>query len=147
MTSRIICVGNQYVPGDDTGPRVYHCLAQMRLPERVEVIDGGLAGLNLLRFVEGAERVVFVDSVVGFGPPGEVVVLSGEEIVPGGNTGYGHNSGVAYLLQVLPSVCEGPSPELMMVGAEGPVENRTIQALARASLNLARGVEVKEDEK
>ena len=32
-----------------------------------ELIDGGLDGLNLLSHVENAERVVFVDRVIGFG--------------------------------------------------------------------------------
>ena len=72
---RIICIGNCYTPDDAAGPKVYDRLLQCALPNDIEVIDGGLAGLNLLRFIDNAERVVFVDNVSGFGQPNEIVVL------------------------------------------------------------------------
>ena len=76
---RIVCIGNRYfgVGFDDVGPRVYDALAN-RLPQGVEVIDGGLAGLGLLRWFDAAGCLVFVDTVSGFGPAGSVHVLEAE---------------------------------------------------------------------
>jgi Ni,Fe-hydrogenase maturation factor len=47
--NRIVCIGNRYVHGDDLGPRVYDQLTARALLNDVQVIDGGVAGLNLLR--------------------------------------------------------------------------------------------------
>ena len=45
---RIICVGNRHSAADAAGPLVYERLARMERPLDIEVIDGALAGLDLL---------------------------------------------------------------------------------------------------
>ncbi len=72
---RIICIGNRFVEEDSAGYQVFQELSLKPLPEDVELIDGGLAGLDLLRFIEGAEEVVFVDSISGFGSNGDLQLL------------------------------------------------------------------------
>ena len=134
---RIICVGNRYAPSDAAGPRVYDRLAVMALPCDVEVVDGGVAGLNLLHLAEGVERVVFVDAVEGFGRPGEVVVVSATDAAAGSGARYDHSAGLGYLLRVLPAVCDGPPPDVLLVGIEGPAGDDTIAAAADACVEAA----------
>ncbi|MBI4494554.1 MAG: hydrogenase maturation protease [Chloroflexi bacterium] len=136
---RIICVGNRYVPEDAVGPRVYDALVQRVLPDDVQVIDGGLAGLDLLRFIEGAERVVFVDRVAGFGGPEEVLILDAAEVATVGGVRYDHAAGLAYLLGVLPEVCEGALPEVLLVGVEGPPDDALVEQAATLSVQLVSG--------
>ncbi|MBI3976747.1 MAG: hydrogenase maturation protease [Chloroflexi bacterium] len=133
---RIICVGNRFIPADAAGPRVYDALVRRELPDGVQVVDGGLAGLDLLRFVEGVERVVFVDRVVGFGRPGEVVVLDAVEAAVAGGTRYDHAAGLTYLLRALPVVCEGALPDVLLVGIEGEPDEAAIAAAAALSLQV-----------
>ena len=45
---RIICVGNRLVAADAAGPQVHDRLAGRPLPPGVELVDGGLQGLDLL---------------------------------------------------------------------------------------------------
>jgi len=135
--ARIICVGNRFKPGDDAGPRVYDYLAERDLPDGVELIDGGLAGINLLGLVESAQRVVFVDSLKGFAGPGEVVVLDGVAEAGGMDVSYGHSGGLGYLLKALPEVCEGDPPPVLVVGMEGDADGPGIASLARTCLELA----------
>ena len=139
MTARIICVGNRFVDGDDTGPQVYDRLSHMALPPDVDIVDGGLLGLNLLRFAEGADRLVFVDSVSGFGREGEVLVLDAMEAADGMAASYGHSCGLAYLLRVLPGVCEGRMPQVLLVGVEGSATEPMISRAADISIKLAEG--------
>jgi hydrogenase maturation protease len=103
----------------------------------VDVVNGGLAGLDLLRFVEGAERVVFVDAVTGFGRSGEVVVFRASEAVREPSGAYDHSAGLAYLLRVLPEVCEGAVPGVFVVGIEGNPDDGAIEAAADISLRIA----------
>lgn len=136
QTSRIICVGNRYFAGDDLGAKVYDRLRQRPLPAGVEVIDGGLMGLNLLKYAEGVKRLVFVDTVSGFGNENEIVVLDRETVCAKTEAGYGHSGGLAYLFQVFPLVFENELPEILLVGAPGASDERTVNALADACLQV-----------
>jgi hydrogenase maturation protease len=99
---------------DSAGPRVFDILAAVDLPRNVEVIDGGTTGIGLLRFADGAARLVFVDSVTGFGPPGSVVDLSVHDVLATSRPEpHGHGSGLDFLLRALPIACEGPVPEVI----------------------------------
>lgn len=137
MKKRIICVGNRYVPGDDTGLKVYDYLSRSTLPIDVHVIEGGLLGLGLLPFIEDAERVIFVDSVSGFGYQGQIVILDRVTAAKTTNTYYGHSAGLTYLLRVLPTVCDGKIPEISLVGAEGTADEYTIKVMASTCLRIA----------
>ncbi len=134
--NRIICIGQRYSPEDAVGPVVYDRLAAMA-PPGVEVIDGGLAGLGLLRFVEGADRVVFVDAVRGFARTQRVLTLDPAEVASFAEGAYGHSSGLPYLLRALPAVCEGRAPEIAIVGIEGPPDEHAATEAARLAVALA----------
>jgi hydrogenase maturation protease len=134
---RIICVGNRYRPEDSAGPMVYDLLVSDRLPRDIEVIDGGLAGLNLLRFIHGADRVVFIDAVNGFRPSGGVIVLDAEDASRNADTIFGHSAGIAYCLRVLPEVHDGKLPEIFIVGIEGTTDPDKILKAAEMSLKIA----------
>ena len=137
---RIICIGNRYVPGDDAGPRVYDYLSRQTLPERVELIDGGLAGLNLLRFIENSRRVIFVDSVSGFGEPGQVVRLRlplEKQPDEPASIRYDHAAGLQYLLEALPAVLESELPEIVVLGIEGNASEESVILAGQACLQAA----------
>ncbi|MBI2570205.1 MAG: hydrogenase maturation protease [Candidatus Schekmanbacteria bacterium] len=136
--SRIICVGNRFVPGDDLGSRVFDALARLVLPPGVDVVDGGLGGLDLARLAEGQDRLVFVDAIRGFGSPGEVRILTPEEAGALEAPPYGHASGLAYLLSALPVLFPGTTRQAVYVaGAEPPVSDRTFDDLLRSCVAVA----------
>jgi hydrogenase maturation protease len=139
MTGYIICIGNRFVEDDAAGPAVYDQLLQMRpWPEDVEIIDGGLMGLNLLPLLERGGRVVFVDAVSGFGRSGEIVLLDQRQILDHEeDSAFDHNAGLAYLLTVLPRVCDGEMPEeIILVGLEG-TSSQLVERAAALSLEVA----------
>jgi hydrogenase maturation protease len=139
MTRRIICIGNRYAAEDAAGPAVYDHLRRLQMPAGLELIDGGLAGLDLLRHLEGAEQVVFVDSVSGFGDPNKVLILTGDEVAALASSRYDHSAGLAYLLRVLPEVCEGALPQVRLVGIEGLPDQAAIGVAATLALKIAGG--------
>lgn len=140
MKGFIICIGNRFISEDASGLLVYDRLRAVDpLPAGVEVIEGGLAGLNLLPLLERGGRVVFIDAVHGFTGPDEIVVLDDRQI--GGaksSVHYDHGAGLPYVLAVLPAVCEGELPaEIFLVGLEGRSSPPTVERAARLSLALA----------
>jgi hydrogenase maturation protease len=136
----IICIGNRFVSEDAAGPAVFDRLEEMRpLPAEIEIIEGGLAGLNLLPLLELGGRVVFVDAVSGFTQPGEIILLSSRDILNTfEKTHFDHGAGLAYLLAVLPRVCDGEMPEeIVLVGVEGKYTAETIERAAGLSVTIA----------
>jgi hydrogenase maturation protease len=142
---KIICVGNPFLPADSLGPRVYTVLAESELPEGVELIEGGLSGLDLLRFV-GDDTLIFVDSLQGFGRPGELIILHQTELADSlpdnpASLRYDHTAGLAYLLRVIPILYPHSQP-FWLVGLETkgqPPEAAEIERVAGACLRLLEG--------
>jgi len=137
MTARIICVGNRYATSDDFGPRVYDCLAAMSIPADVDVLDGGLGGLDLLRHLEDGRRVVFVDAVSGFTHQDGIILLSAAEVANQCVSGFDHVAGLPYLLKLMPAVLDSPPPPVTVIGHEGVASVQTVNAAARLALRLA----------
>ena len=137
VTKRIICVGNRYLLRDSAGSRVHDLLSGMPIPDEVELVDGGLAGLDLLRFVEDAERVVFVDALEDEDQTEGVVVLTPAQAAA--SVPYDHQAGLAYLLRALPYLCGGATPEVFVVGVAGIPTTEVVALAARRSLELVQG--------
>lgn len=130
----IICIGNRLVPEDAAGGAVYDLLTRRLLPPGVAVVEGGLAGLNLLRYFDDAETVVLVDAVSGFTGENRVVVLTPDEIIPLAAQCFDHGAGLPYLLGMLPAVMEGPIPKTVIIGLEGPADPALIEKAAQLAL-------------
>lgn len=145
LRARILCIGNRYRADDDYGPQVFDRLCGISLPDGVELVDGGLAGIDLLRFFEYCPRVVVVDTVSGFTGTGEVVVLSADTVAALAEPQGGHAAGLPWLLRMLPQVLETPPPDIAIVGVEeGPalapqVRARVLDRAADLSVRLAVG--------
>ncbi|MBU0756089.1 MAG: hydrogenase maturation protease [Planctomycetes bacterium] len=136
---RIICIGNRYQSTDRAGPLVLDKLRELEPPPQVELIEGGLAGIDLLRFFEGVRRVVLVDGVSGFSDEPGVVILGRDDLLETREETYGHSGGLAFLLGVLPQVCKGHLPEISLVGIEGNLSPGVIDEAALTSLRSAMG--------
>lgn len=134
--NRIICIGNGFIQGDDFGPRVYARLAGGPLPADTEVIDGGIAGLNLLRFFDGCERLVFVDNLAESLPPDEIVVLEDSQLLDSAGA-YSHASGLGYLVRADRAIRGESRPQIFLVGAAQQATDRAAAAAVERCLHLA----------
>jgi hydrogenase maturation protease len=135
---RIVCVGSRLVAEDAAGPAVYDLLSARPLPKGVEVIDGGLGGLSLLRMADGAEGLVFVDAVSGFGAPGEVLLLPAQDVAAEA-TPDGHAGGLPFLLALLPRVSDMSPGEVAVVGLEAPWDDDGLARAASLAVATASG--------
>lgn len=133
--TRVLCIGHPLHPEDQAGPGVYQRLREAPLPPRVELVEGGLQGLNLLRYFEQSASVILVDSLKGFGTEPGVVHLHGEEIGLALGDHYDHGAGLAYLLAILPEVLDN-LPQIELVGIEGEVNSGTLDEAAGLVLKL-----------
>ena len=137
--STIICLGNRYVAGDDIGCRVFDHLNSIPRCQGLDVIDGGLCGIDLLSLMEGRARVVFADALAGVAETDRVVVLDRNQIAAQASQ-YGHSAGLPFLLSMMPFVISPPWPEVTLVGASGMAGERTLLAVAKHCMEIASRV-------
>jgi hydrogenase maturation protease len=62
------------------GVHVVERLQTAPLPDEVELLDGGTAGLDLLAVVEGRHSVIVIDAVDGDMPPGTMYRFTPDQI-------------------------------------------------------------------
>lgn len=134
--SRIICIGNPYQPEDWVGPAVHGVLSRQPLPAGVELIDGGLQGLNLLRMLEQTEQVIFADTLredLALTP--HCVVIE-DPFAASDALCFGHGGGLGYLLNAARATQPG-LPRMRIVGARADAPRREALAVAKRCLELA----------
>ena len=77
----ILGVGNLLLSDEGLGIHAVRRLLELKiLPEEVEIVDGGTAGLALMVYLEGVNHLVIIDAVETGGPPGTIVRLAGDRI-------------------------------------------------------------------
>ncbi len=82
MKTLVLGLGNILLSDEGVGIHVVRLLRERyEFPQEVEVMDGGTLGLDLLPYVEDAQRLLIVDAVQMDAPPGTVLRLEGEEVM------------------------------------------------------------------
>ncbi|MDD5773408.1 MAG: HyaD/HybD family hydrogenase maturation endopeptidase [bacterium] len=80
-TTLILGIGNILLKDEGVGVHVAQQMMKMPLPENVEVIDGGTAGLDLLLYIKGRTKIIVIDCVRGGKKPGIIYRLVPEDLV------------------------------------------------------------------
>ena len=77
----VLGLGNILLQDEGLGVRaVERMAARYRLPPDVQVMDGGVMGLDLLPYLEGISHLLITDAVQTGQPAGSLVRLEGEAI-------------------------------------------------------------------
>jgi hydrogenase maturation protease len=97
----VLGLGNVLLGDDGLGAAALSRLASRYLiPTGVRLEDGGTLGLALLGLLAEAERVILVDAVRTGSPPGTLVRLDGDDVMPAVRDRLSpHQVGVAELLE------------------------------------------------
>jgi hydrogenase maturation protease len=83
MTKKITLIGLGNILLRDEGAGVQavrHIQERYQTPPELEIVDGGTSGLDLLPYIEGRDRVLFVDAVNFGKEPGYLGELNNAEI-------------------------------------------------------------------
>ena len=81
VTTLVLGVGNLLMSDEGVGVHVIQKLVEnYKLPEEVQVLDGGTLGMDLLYYLEGTENLILVDAVETRKEAGTLVRLEGDEV-------------------------------------------------------------------
>lgn len=81
MYTLVLGIGNILMQDEGLGVRAVERLQELyRLPPKVRAVDGGVMGLDLLPYLEDAERVLILDAVEMGRPSGSIVRLESGQV-------------------------------------------------------------------
>jgi hydrogenase maturation protease len=78
----ILGIGNILRKDDGFGIHVIRELEKLKLPEGVILLDGGTAGFDIITYLKGVKRLIIIDSLLIDGNPGEIKLLSHDDLSP-----------------------------------------------------------------
>ena len=156
----VLGVGNVLLTDEGFGVRVAEALdVAYEFPDDVQVLDGGVLGMELLRFVTGTEKLLILDALKEGGADGKCRRLTGDEVKAHFREKLSaHEIGVQDVLTFL-EVTGKPIGEIVVIGAEPKsleaglslsteMEPRVAEAAAMAAEELTHwGVELRRKDK
>ncbi len=115
----VLGVGNVLLSDEGFGVRVAEALdASYEFPDDVQVLDGGVLGMELLRFVTGTEKLLVLDALKEGDADGKCRRLAGDEVKAHFREKLSaHEIGVQDVLTFL-EVTGKPISEVVVIGAE-----------------------------
>jgi hydrogenase maturation protease len=113
----IIGCGNLLLKDEGIGVHCIEFLKQKNLPEGVELLDGGTAGIDLIGFIQQAEKVVIVDAVRAGGNPGEIYCFSPQDFETEASPITSlHDITLKDIFRIIQKL--GPLPKIRIIGIE-----------------------------
>jgi len=81
VSALVLGVGNVLLRDEGVGVRAVEELQRLyRFGEGVELLDGGTAGIELLRYLDGIDHLIVIDAVAAGTPPGTVMRVEGGDV-------------------------------------------------------------------
>ena len=138
----VIGVGNLLLKDEGVGVHVVQELQKKTFPPEVEVLDGGVAGIGLLDFFQGAQKVVLIDAADMNLAPGTVVRFTPDDIrfQSGDLKLSAHDVGLLEVLELSKALGQGP-PEVVMIGVQPKEISWGMDLTAEVQASLPRVLE------
>jgi len=112
----ILGIGNLLQSDDGLGVHIVNEMVHsgIALPEDVEIIDGGTAGLDLIPLMKEREKIIIVDALSTKDLPGSIYRFTPEHAVQTRSTCSLHEVGITEVLRILNLL--GYNPEVEIIG-------------------------------
>lgn len=143
----VLGIGNILMTDEGIGPHTVEALqARYVLPRSVEVIDGGTAGMELIRYVSNADHLIVVDAVRVNQPPASIVRMTGDAVPAFFRTKLSpHQVGLSDLLATLAILGESPGT-VTLIGVQPESFDMSLELSPLVAAKLDEVVEMVADE-
>jgi hydrogenase maturation protease len=138
----VLGLGNILLRDEGIGVRVAQAMQTMKLPFGVEALDGATAGLDLLDILADRRSVIVIDAIDGDYPPGTVVRLTPEELLPPNGAAVSlHGLGLVEVLRLAQRLGISPD-EVVILGIKPADLDYGLELSAELSRLLPRIIEL-----
>lgn len=116
----ILGIGNILMSDDGIGVYIVNHIAEsgIKLPAHVELLDGGTAGLDLVPYLQGFDRIIIVDALRVDDKPGSVYRFPATLSRANSSRMSLHELGVAEIVRHLSLTGENPEVEIVGIVPE-----------------------------
>lgn len=76
----VLGIGNEILTDEGIGIHLIRAMQQQRLPENVELLEGGTAGMELLPLIEEVDRLIVVDAINAGDEPGAIFRFTPDDV-------------------------------------------------------------------
>lgn len=147
----LLGVGNLLQADDGVGVHAVREMMKLGLPDSVEIIDGGTAGIDLSSLIEDRTRVIVIDAVDGGMEPGTLFRFAPEDIVlqPEGMNSL-HQIGLLEAVRMAQLVGRAPEGAVIIgvqpaivdwgMSLSEPVRNRLPRIISEAHKEIEKAV-------
>ena len=146
----VIGFGNLLMGDDAVGIQVVRLLANMNLPDDVELIDGAVASFEVLSDARDAAEIIIIDALAGGGQPGDLYQVSPDDLGETAHAGHFsiHQFSLTEALHLVrqlgpmqPVIIYGIEPATMEFGLElsAPVASAAQRAAGLIATYLKEG--------
>jgi hydrogenase maturation protease len=114
----ILGIGNYLMGDEGIGVHVANRMSHIKLPEGVEVLDGGTGGFHLLGYLENYEHVILIDATLDGNTPGTIRLIKpkfSKDFPPAMST---HDIGLKDLVTALQLLDKMPEIDLIVISIE-----------------------------
>jgi hydrogenase maturation protease len=114
----IIGIGNLLLGDEGIGVHVAYALQKQKLPDFVEVIDGGTSGADLLDLLCGRDKVIFIDAVDADIEPGTIIKMAPDDLAAKTESSLSmHDIGILETLSMTKRLDDAPK-EVVIIGVK-----------------------------
>ncbi len=129
-TILVLGIGNLMLGDEGVGIHAIRALKEMKVPENVEVVDGGTGGFELLMYFRGKKKVIIIDAMNGDAEPGMVFRCLPNDLDLKWRHPYSsHQSTITELLYF--ATLESPSLEIVLFGIVPEIIHEASTELSR----------------
>lgn len=110
-------IGNVLLKDEGIGVHVVREMGRMNLPDSVQLVDVGTSTIDLLSYIEDAEKLIIVDALEGGEEPGTIYRFTPDELILKEETrGSAHQLGPMDTLRMAKKL--GRQPSTVIIGVE-----------------------------
>jgi hydrogenase maturation protease len=119
----VLALGNPIRSDDGVGIAALRCLEEdPRVPDVVELVEGGTKGLELVPYISGMPRLLVLDAVEVGAAAGTIVCIRGEQLRSLPGNGNVHDLALADILNALRLLGQEPAETILLGMQPGTTE-------------------------
>ena len=114
----VLGIGNILLCDEGIGVHVIKALEEVDLPDDVELLDGGTAGVDLLDFISDRRKVIFVDALDADVTAGTILRIEAEDLAVNTQQSISlHEFGITEMLMTAKQLGCAP-PQAVIIGVK-----------------------------
>jgi hydrogenase maturation protease len=136
----VLGIGNMLMGDEAIGIEVVKVLDKIKLPQNVDVVDGGTGGFHLLSYLSDYKKIIFVDASLDDRPEGTITVIQPKFSSDFPKSLSAHDIGLKDLIESASLLGDLPRMYLVIISIK-KFQNLSLEISSQVSQSIPKAVE------